>query len=109
MKVIRSCVMLTVFAHVKRGFRISFRAVHDVPYAVSLGGTFMRYQRIISFREIEGFGLTLEPPWMSLQGVIDDWNVLCAVQSTADNAQSLENPTRIMLKCLLDADEESLD
>ena len=42
MEVIGFCVIPMVFFPVDRVFRISFRIVHDLPYAVVLGAAFMK-------------------------------------------------------------------
>ena len=55
-----------VFSLVDRVFRISFRGVRDLPYAVVLGAAFLKeHPSTTSFREKEGFRLTPESTWTS--------------------------------------------
>ena len=73
MEVIGSCVVPMVFSPVDRLFRISFRIVRNLPYAVVLGATFMKeYQSTISFLEKGGFGPTPESTWVPLSSQLGD-------------------------------------
>ena len=66
MEVIESCVIPMVVSLVDGVFRISFRIVSDLLYAVVLGAAFMKeHQSTISFHNREGFRPTPESTWMS--------------------------------------------
>ena len=120
MEVIGSCVIPVVFPPIDRVFRISFRVVRDLPYAVVLGAAFMKeHHSTISFREKEGFKPTPESTWVpfsshttnsatSSKDITAAWTSFCAVRPLADDGPDPDNPRRIP-KCFAEANEDSLD
>ena len=108
-----------VFSLVDRVFRISFRIVRDLPYAVIAGVTFMKkHQSTISFRDKEGFRPTTELAFFlshttnsatSSKEVTAAWTAFCAVRPAADNDPNLEDPRHAIPKCLAEANWDSLD
>ena len=120
MEVIGSCVIPMMFSPVDKVFRISFRVVRDLPYAIVLGAAFMReHHSIISFREKEGFKPTPESTWVSFSShttnsatsskkVTAAWTSFCAVRPIADSDPDPDNPQHIP-RCLAEANEDSLD
>ena len=121
MEVIGSCVIHMVFSPVDRVFRISFRIVRDLLYAVVLGVAFMKARHsTISFRDKEGFRPTTESTRVSFSShttnsatsskdVTAAWTSFCAVRPPADNAPNPDDPRHVILKCLAEANEDSLD
>ena len=121
MEVIGSCLIPMAFSPVDRVFRISFRIVGDLPYAVVLGASSMKeHQRTISFRENEGFRPTPESTRVPFsrhttnsatasKDVTAAWTAFCAIRTTADNDPNLEDPRHFISKCLTEANEDSLD
>ena len=120
MEVIGSCVIPVMFPPINRVFRISFRDVRDLLYAVVLGAAFMkRHHSTISFREKEGFKPTPESTWVpfsshttnsatSSKDITAAWTSFCAVRPPADDSPDPESPQRIP-KCFDEASEDSLN
>ena len=78
------------------------------------------HQSTISFREKEGFRSTSESTWVSpsshttnsatsSKDVTTAWTAFCAIRPTVDNDPNLEDPRHAIPKCLVVANEKSLD
>ena len=121
MEVIRSCVIPMVFPPVDRVFRISFRIVRDLPYAVVLGAILKKeHHSTLSFREKEWFKPTPESTWVpfsshttnsvtSSKDITVAWTYFCAVRPPADNDPDPDDPRHVISKRLAEANENSLD
>ena len=121
MEVTGSCVIPMVFSPVDRVFRVSFRIIRDLPYAVVLGAAFMKeHHSTIRFREEEGFRPTPESTWVpfsshttnsatSSKDITAAWTSFCAVRLPADNDTKPNYPRHVIPKCLAEAKEDSLD
>ena len=65
MEVVGSCLLPLVFAPVGQIFRVKFRVVKGLTYAMILGAAFMTdYRRIISFDGEKGFLQTPSSSWV---------------------------------------------
>ena len=65
MELVGSCLLPLVFAPVNQIFRVKFRLVRGLPYAMVLGAAFMTDSRsIISFDAEEGFRSTPSSSWI---------------------------------------------
>ena len=121
MEVIGSCLIPMVFSTVDRVFRISFRVVRDLPYAVVLGAAFMKkHHSTIIFQEKEGFKPTPESTWVpfsshttnsatSSKDITAAWTSFCAVRLPAAKDLDTDDPRHVIPKCLAEAYEDSLD
>ena len=105
MEVVGSCLLPLVFAPVNQIFRVKFRVVKGVPYAMVLGAALMTDHRsIISFDGEEGSRPTPSSSWVpfdpkevgeSAAGVIyAEWDHYCAVKASTDKQvpEGLEEP-----------------
>ena len=121
MEVIGFCVIPMVFSPVDRVFRISFRVVRDLPYAVVVGAAFMKkHQSTIRFRGKEGFKPTPGSTWVpfsshttnsasSSKDITAAWISFCAVRPPADKNPNLDDPRHAIPKCLAKPNKDSLD
>ena len=121
MEVTVSHIIPMMFSPVDRVFRISFRIVRDLPYAVVLGAAFMKeYQSTISFLDEERFRPTPELTWVpfsshttnsatSSKDVAAAWTAFCAIRPPAYSDPNPDDPRHVISKCLAEANEDSLD
>ena len=121
MEVVGSCVIPMVFSPVNRVFRISFRIVRGLPYAVVLGAAFMKgHHSTIRFREKEGFRPTPELIWVSFSSrttnsatsskdITAAWTSFCAIRPPTDNDPNPDDPRHVIPKCLVEANKDSPD
>ena len=121
MEVIGSCLIPLIFTPVYRVFRVPFRVVRDLPYAVVLGTAFMKENKsVLSFNENEGFKPTPDSTWVpfsphiagaakSSKEVSAAWDDFCAVRPA--EAQKLDHSSfpDDTPQPLLKANEETLD
>ena len=105
MEVVSSCLLPLVFAPVDQIFRVKFRVVKGLPYAMVLGAAFMTNNRsIISFDGEKGFRPTLSSSWVPFApkevreaaagAMYAEWDHDCAVKPSTDEQEpeKLEEP-----------------
>ena len=91
MEVVDSCLLPLVFTPVDQIFRVKFRVVKGLPYAMVLGAAFMKDNRsIISFDGEEGFRPTPSSSWVPFApkevgeaaagAMCAEWDHYCAVK-----------------------------
>ena len=121
MEVIGSCLIPLIFTPVNRVFRVPFRVVRDLPYAVVLGAAFMKENKsVLSFNENEGFKPTPDSTWVpfsphiagaakSSKEVSAAWDDFCAGRpAEAQKSDHRSFPDGIP-QPLLKTNEETLD
>ena len=102
MEVVGSCLLPLVFAPVDQIFRVKFRVVKGLPYAMVLGAAFMTDHRsIISFDGEEGFRPTPSSSWVPFApkevgeaaagAMYAEWDHYCAVKNHRQTSKNRKN------------------